>query len=44
MHDKHQGSDLSEAGKEVLFHPPPNEFYTEKSDSYQRNQRRLFSY
>ena len=23
MHDKHQGSDLSEAGKEVLFHPPP---------------------
>jgi len=23
MHDKHQGSDLSEAAKEVLFHPPP---------------------
>jgi hypothetical protein len=23
MHDKHQGSDLSEGGKEVLFHPPP---------------------
>jgi len=22
MHDKHQGSDLSEAAKEVLFHPP----------------------
>ncbi len=23
MHDKHQGSDLSEAAKEVLFHPSP---------------------
>jgi len=23
MHDKHQGSDLSEAAKEVLFYPPP---------------------
>jgi len=35
MHDKHQGSDLSGAGKEVLSHPPPpNQFYTEKSDSY----------
>jgi len=46
MHDKHQGSDLSGAGKEILFHfyPPPAEFYTEKSDSYQRNQRRMFSY
>jgi len=44
MHDKHQGSDLSEAAKEVLFHPPPYQFYTEKSDSYLTNQRRLFSY
>ena len=24
MHDKHQGSDLSEAAKEVLFYPPPH--------------------
>jgi len=42
MHDKHQGSDLSEAAKEVLFYPS-NEFYTEKSDSYHKNLRRLFS-
>jgi len=44
MHDKHQGSDLSEAAKEVLFYPPPHEFYTEKPDSYHKNLRRLFSY
>jgi len=29
MHDKHQGSDLSEVAKEVLFYPQ-YQFYTEK--------------
>jgi len=41
MHDKHQGSDLSGAGKEVLFHPP-NQFYTEKSDIKERLNFDLF--
>jgi len=42
MHDTHQGSKVSEIIGQSFFTPPPYQFYTEKSDSYQRNQRRLF--
>jgi len=43
MHDTHQGSEVSEIIRHP-FLPPQLQFYTEKSDSYLTNQRRLFSY
>jgi len=42
MHDTHQGSKVSEIIMKSFFTPPPLQFYTEKSDSYLTNQRRLF--
>ncbi len=43
MYDTHQYTQVSEMITEILFHPPPFQFYTEISDSYHKNQRRLFS-
>ncbi len=42
MHDTHQGSEVSEIIRKSSFYPPQLQFYTEKSDSYIINQRRLF--
>ncbi len=41
MHDTHQGSKVSEIIRKSFF-TPQLQFYTEKSDSYLTNQRRLF--
>ncbi len=45
MQDKNQGSGLSGTIRKLLCsRPHQNQFYIKKPDSYQRNQRRLFSY